>query len=66
MTSNQTFAMRVGWGNFDGSNAVGFSAAGVLNRGYAGPTSSVVLDGGIGMGTNESVVAGRAGLSFGW
>ena len=66
MTANQTFAMRVGWGNFDGSNAIGFSAAGVLNRGYAGPTSSVVLDGGVGMGANENVVAGRAGVTFGW
>jgi hypothetical protein len=62
----QTFAMRVGWGNFDGANAIGVSAAGVLGRGYWGPTSSVVLDGGIGTGTSEGVVAGRAGLTFGW
>ena len=62
----QTFAVRAGWGNFDGSNAVGVAAAGVLSEGFAGPLSAVVLDGGIGTSTNTNMVAGRAGLTFGW
>ena len=62
----QTFAMRAGWGNFDGNDAVGVTVAGVIGRGYWGPTSAVVLDGGIGTGTSEGVVAGRAGITFGW
>jgi hypothetical protein len=66
LLSSQSFGLRVGWGNFDGSNALGMSGAGVLNRGYAGPTSSVVLDAGIGVGTDVNMVAGRAGLTFGW
>ena len=49
----QTFAMRVGWGNFDGSNAVGVTAAGVVGRGYWGPTRLVVLDAGIGTGNGR-------------
>jgi hypothetical protein len=63
---DQQFAMRLGWGNFDGSNGVGIAAAGVLNRGYWGSTSAIILDGGVGVGTDERMVAGRAGLTFGW
>ena len=61
----QTFAMRAGWGNFDGHNAVGVTAAGVITKGDFGPTSSVVLDGGIGASTQDNMVAGRVGLTFG-
>jgi len=66
LLSGQSFGLRVGWGNFDSSNAVGISGAGVLSRGYAGPTSSAVLDAGIGVGTDVNVVGGRAGVTFGW
>ena len=62
----QTFAVRIGYGNFDGSSAAGLSAAGVLARGYAGPTSSVVLDAGIGFAPDTDTVAGRGGVTFGW
>jgi hypothetical protein len=62
----QSFAMRVGWGNFDGSNAVGVTGAGVLAKNAFGPGTTVVLDGGIGWGSNENQIAGRAGLTFGW
>ncbi|HET6322071.1 MAG TPA: hypothetical protein VFF87_08480, partial [Hyphomicrobium sp.] len=63
---NQTFAARVGWGNFDGSNALGLSLAGVLDRGGFGKGTSVVIDGGIGYGTAEGTVAGKAGITFGF
>ena len=66
MLSGQSFAVRGGWGNFDGANAVGVTAAGVLSRGDFGPTSAIILDGGVGTGTNQGVVAGRAGVTFGW
>jgi hypothetical protein len=65
----QHFAMRAGWGGYDdaNANAVGLTAAGVLasnvlRQGYG----TVVLDGGVGFGTNEGEVTGRAGVSFGW
>jgi len=66
MLPGQTFAVRGGWGNFDGSNAVGVTAAGVVGRGYWGPTSAVVVDGGVGVSTQENVVAGRSGVTLGW
>ena len=60
---DQKFAMRVGWGNFDGTNAVGLTAAGVLSKGNYG---TVILDGGIGTGTLGNMYGGRAGLTLGW
>ena len=63
----QHFAMRAGWGGFDGSNAIGISAAGVLARNLLRPGfGSLVLDGGVGFGTDEGEVVGRAGACFGW
>lgn len=64
--AGQTFAMNVGWGNFDGSNAFGVTAAGIIDRGSFGRTSTVTLHGGVGVSTDRGMVAGRAGLSFGW
>jgi hypothetical protein len=63
---NQTFAARLGWGNFDGSNAMGLSLAGVLDRGGFGKGTSVVIDGGIGYGSSEGTVAGKGGITFGF
>jgi hypothetical protein len=63
----QRFAMRAGWGGYDDANAIGLSAAGVLAQNLLRPGSgSLVLDGGVGFGTQEGEVAGRAGLSLGW
>ena len=73
LLSGQTFAMRGGWGSFDGETALSFSAAGLLARGYAGSTSSLVVDVGVGSvvdvgskGTGTNMTAGRAGITFGW
>jgi trimeric autotransporter adhesin len=63
----QTFAMRAGWGGYDDASAVGFTAAGVVAKDVLRPGfGTVVLDGGVGVGTNEGEVAGRAGFTFGW
>ena len=62
----QTLAMRVGWGNFDGSSAIGVTAAGIVARGFLWPTSSLIVDAGVGSGVETSMVAGRAGMSLGW
>jgi trimeric autotransporter adhesin len=59
--------MRTGWGGFDDANAVSFTAAGVLAENVIGSgRGSVVLDGGVGVGTARGGVTGRAGVSFGW
>jgi Resolvase, N terminal domain len=63
----QHFAMRAGWGGYDDANAFGFSAAGVVAGNLLSQgRGTLTLDGGVGFGTDEGEVAGRAGASFGW
>jgi hypothetical protein len=46
---------------------VSFTMAGVLSSNLIRPGfGSLVLDGGLGVGTDEGEIAGRAGLTFGW
>lgn len=59
LRSGQTFAMRGGWGNFDGTHAAGVSAAGAISQ-------NVVVDAGVGWGTSQGTVAGKAGVTIGW
>jgi hypothetical protein len=67
LRDRQHFGMTAGWGGFDSANAVGISAAGILTDNLLRPGSgTLALYGGVGVGTNEGVVTGRAGLSFGW
>lgn len=62
----QTFAFNIGWGGYGGENAIGITAAGIVDRGSLGPTSTTTLHGGVGAGTGQGQVAGKAGVSFGW
>ncbi len=66
LRQGQTFAVRGGWGTFEGTDALGFSAAGLIGTGMLGPTSSLVVDAGIGVGTSDNTTAGRAGVTLGW
>jgi hypothetical protein len=60
----QKFAIRGGWGNFDGSNALGVSAAGLLYSFRNG--GSVILDVGVGASMRYNMFAGRGGVTLGW
>ena len=66
LLAGQQFAVRVGWGNFDGSNAVGVSAAGLVSNDVFGPGSTMVLDVGVGASSVDDMVGGKAGITFGW
>lgn len=66
LLSGQSFGIRVGYGNFDGTSAVGATAAGVVNRGALGAGSSIVLDGGVGFGAETGGVSSRGGMTFAW
>ena len=67
MLPGQTFAMRAGWGGFDDASAVSFTAAGLLAKNLlSNGRGTLIADAGVGVGTSEGEVAGRAGLSFGW
>lgn len=66
LQTGQSFAFRLGYGNLDGSSALGVAAAGLLDKGSFGDSSTITLDGGVGFGTTKGTVAGKAGLTFGW
>lgn len=66
LLAGQTFAMRGGWGNFDGFHAFSLSAAGLVSRNAFGSGSSVIVDGGVGTSSANNMTAGRAGLTIGW
>ena len=59
--------MRAGWGGYDDASAVSFTMAGVVAENLLRPGfGTMVVDGGVGVGTNNGEVAGRAGLTVGW
>ena len=69
---NQRFAIKMNWGGFDGANAIGFSAAGVLARGMLTREDSLTLSGAAAWGEasfngySKSTAGGRASLQFAW
>ncbi|MEM9723861.1 MAG: hypothetical protein AAF909_00160 [Pseudomonadota bacterium] len=62
----QDVAVRVGWGVFDGKAAIGLTAAGLVAEGFAGDTSTAVVDLGFGSGFEGNSFAARGGLTVGW
>ena len=62
----QEFAVRFGWGAFDGKGALGVTAAGILDRGFMGERSTATLDLGVASGFEDNSVALRGGLTIGW
>ncbi len=60
----QTWAVRAGWGGYEGENAGGVTVAGIIGRDWFGGGSTVAIDGGIGFSSNE--VAGKAGVTIGF
>jgi hypothetical protein len=67
LRSGERLGVTAGWGGYDEANAVGVSAAGVLADNVLRHGSGILaLYGGVGVGTDEGEVAGRAGLSLGW
>ena len=60
----QSWAVRAGWGGFEGENAGGISVAGIIGRDWFGAGSTIAIDGGVGFADN--VVAGKAGVTIGF
>jgi hypothetical protein len=62
----QRFVVQSGWGSFEGGNAFGLTAAGLIGRDVLGPGTTVTLVGGLGAGAAMGTVSGRAAVAFGW
>lgn len=61
----QSWAVRAGWGGYEGQNAFGLSAAGIIARDWLWGGSTVAIDGGIGF-ADAGAVAGKAGVTIGF
>jgi hypothetical protein len=57
------FALSAGYGNFQGRNALGVAATGLL---YDSKSYAVVVNGGVGFGTDTNVVGTRGVVSLQW
>jgi autotransporter adhesin len=57
------FALSGGWGNFQGNNALGVGATGLL---YDSKSYAVVLNAGVGFGVDTNVVGTRGVVSLQW
>jgi len=72
LSGGEKFAMRVGWGNFQGdANAVGFSAVGLVCSGCF--NGRISLDGSVGMGWSDyktynadAIIGSRLGMRWSW
>lgn len=63
-TGNQTWAMAVNWGNFDGYNALSASAIANIASDVWGTGNTISLGGSIGGSLERNQVAGRVSLQI--
>ena len=72
LADDQRFGVKVNWGGFEGANAVGVTASGVMGKDLITRGDRLMLSGGAGWGQSsvndysERVVGGHAGMQFAW
>jgi hypothetical protein len=64
--NGQKFALKGNWGSFEGSNALGFTAKGLLAEHFLGTSSQLTMSGGLGFGLDGDTVGGRVSTQIGW
>jgi len=64
LVGTETFGLAVNWGNFEGSNAIGIAAVGVLGNNFLMPGDRLAIAGGVGFGLDENTVGGRVGIQW--
>ncbi len=64
--NGQKFALKGNWGTFEGSNALGFTARGLLAQNLFGTNSQLTMSGGLGFGLDGDTMGGRVSTQIGW
>lgn len=64
--ADESFGIRLGYGNFEGTDALGLSVAGVIGRNVAGPGSRLTVHGGVGRGLSKKTVGVTVGGQLTW
>ena len=72
LKNREKFGMQLSWGGYDGANAIGFSATGVLATGILTRSDRLSFSAAVGAGQadvntyQENVVGGQAGIQWAW
>ncbi|MDX2266368.1 MAG: hypothetical protein NW215_15515 [Hyphomicrobiales bacterium] len=66
LIGSEKFGISVNWGNFEGANAFGVAAMGVIGKDIFGAGERTAITGGFGYGSEQGTVGGRAGVQFTW
>ena len=66
LMGQEMFGVKLNWGTFEHSNAVGLSAAGVLAHDIFSDGDRLSMSGGIGYGVQDKNLGGRVGLQLSW
>lgn len=64
--ADENFGIRLGYGNFEGADALGLSVAGVVGRDTAGKGSRLTIHGGVGRGISKKTVGVTVGGQLTW
>jgi len=66
LVGSESFAVAMNWGGYEGENALGFSAMGVLSRDVLGSGARFSVGGALGVGLDKDNVGGGAGGQLSW
>jgi hypothetical protein len=66
LVAGEKLGLKLSWGNFEGSNAIALTAAGVLGWSVFTPGDRLAVSGGLGVGTDQGQVGGRVGVQLTW
>ena len=66
LVAGERFGLRLNWGNYEGSNAMALTAAGVLGYNVFTPGDRLAVSGGMGWGLDQSQMGGRVGVQLTW
>ena len=66
LVAGEKFGLRLNWGNYEGSNGLALTAAGVLGYNVLSTGDRLAVSGGMGWGIDHSQLGGRVGVQLTW
>jgi trimeric autotransporter adhesin len=66
LVAGEKFGVRLNWGNFEGSNALALTAAGVIGTDVLTSGDRLAVSGGVGYGVDQNTLGARVGVQMTW
>ncbi len=66
LVGDESFGLRINFGEFSGESAIAFSAMGVVGRNVFGSRGHLAVGASVGVGLNEGEYGGRLGVQLTW